>query len=181
MYRERIAGERERRGVGGVDRKPQAPRSSTPCLASLSSLLLLPLLHPPTPRPITQCGNNNSQTPTPRASAAFSLSLALSPVPPRLGLENLKNPPVSLDQCVRLSLFCVNPLDKIVPVFKCDDGSCFLSPLRMAPTEVIQCSTVCVWICTVVMCIGRGVLLLYAAQALGGIGKGGLRGAYKCK
>lgn len=144
-----------------MDRKPQAPRSSTPCLASLSSLLLLPLLY--SPRPITQCGNNNSQTPTPRASAAFSLSFSCSP---KHSLENLKTLQCLWPVCALVTFFfepCVNPLDKIVPVFKCDDGSCFLSPLRMAPTEVTQSSAVCVWICTVFMCIGRGVLRLYAA------------------
>lgn len=164
-----------------MDRKPQAPRSSTPrFLASLSSLLLLPLLY--TPRPITQCGNNNSQTLTPRASAAFSPSLFSCS--PKRSLENLKPLQCLWPMCALVTLkkkkknpYDVNPKDKIVPVFNSDDRSCFLSPLRMAPTEVTQSSLlfVCVDVYTVVMCVGEECASTTCSSGTLGNSKGGLK------
>lgn len=143
-----------------MDRKPQAPRSSTPRLASLSSLLLLPLLY--TPRPITQCGNNNSQTPTPRASAAFSPSPSLSfSCFSKTESGKSQTSPVSLVNVCACHFFLSPamsaPKTRLYPCLTVMIDPASSPPSGWPPLRSRSplLSAVCVWICTVFMCVGE--------------------------
>lgn len=157
---------------------PQQQQHPSFWLLSLSTPPPSPFFTPPDPSRSVEIITVRLQL---RGLPLLSLSLSLSCSPKR-SLENLK--PL---QCIWLMCALVtflSPvstpfLDKTVPVFNCDDRSCFLlpSPLRMAPTEVTRSSVcVCVWTCTVHW---GGVCFNYM-QLFGGF-EGGLRGAYKCK